>query len=146
MKKLIVFAAAALFTVNLSAMNKETVNEKVLHAFEQSFKNASDVVWHEGKDGYEVKFVHNAIDSRVSYDNEGNILKTIRYYGEEQLPLLVRAKLQKQFAGNKVFGVTELAADGLLDYYIVLEDDTTWRHVKCNFTGDMYTYKKYRKA
>jgi S-adenosylhomocysteine hydrolase len=146
MKKLIVLAAAVLFTMNIFAMKKETVNEKVLQAFEQAFKNASDVIWHEGKDGYEVKFKHNAIDSRVSYDQEGNILRTIRYYGEEQLPLLVRAKLQKQYAGQKVFGVTELSAEGVLDYYIVLEDETTWRHVKCNSTGDMQTYKKYRKA
>ena len=146
MKKLLVFAAAALFTMNIFAMNTETVNEKVLNAFEQSFKNASNVMWHEGKYGYDVRIIDNSIDTRVSYDNEGNILRTIRYYGEEQLPLLVRAKLQTQFVGKKVFGVTELSTAEALDYYVVLEDGTTWSHVKCNSNGDMQVYKKFKKA
>ncbi|HVG12558.1 MAG TPA: hypothetical protein VM843_06110, partial [Flavisolibacter sp.] len=122
------------------------VNEKVLQAFEKSFKNASDVVWNEYKDCFEVKFLHNSIDSRITYDVDGNILRSIRYYGEEQLPLFVRAKLQKQYAGKTVFGVTELASEGELDYYIVLEDATSWNHVKCTSTGNMEMYKKFKKA
>lgn len=146
MKKLVTVAVTALLSLSIYATPPSAVNEKVLQAFEQSFKNVSDVVWHEYKDCFEVKFTQNAIDSRITYDPNGNILKTIRYYGEEQLPLFVRAKLQKQFAGKKVFGVTELASEGELDYYIVLEDATTWSHVKCASTGNMQVYKKYKKA
>ena len=146
MKKLVAFAATAFFSLSILASEPVAVNEKVLQAFGQCFKNASGVVWHEYADRFEVKFMHNAIDSRISYDVDGNILKTIRYYGEENLPLFVRAKLQKNYAGKKVFGVTEMSSDGELDYYIVLEDATTWSHVKCGSTGNMEISKKYKKA
>ncbi len=139
-------AVTALLSLSIYATPPEAVNEKVLQAFEKSFKNASDVVWNEYKDCFEVKFLHNSIDSRITYDVEGNILRTIRYYGEEQLPLFVRAKLQKQYVDKTVFGVTELASEGELDYYIVLEDATTWSHVKCTSTGKMEVYKKFKKA
>ena len=141
-----ILAVTALLSLSIYAAPPSAVNEKVLQAFEKSFKNASDVVWHEYKDSYEVKFLHNSIDSRITYDADGNVLKSMRYYGEEQLPLFVRAKLQKQYAGKTVFGVTELASDGELDYYIVLEDAKTWSHVKCTSTGNMEVYKKYKKA
>lgn len=146
MKKLVALAATALLSLTIFATEPSAVNEKVLQAFEQSFKNASGVVWHEYADRYEVKFLHNSIDSRITYDADGNIIKTFRYYGEENLPLFVRAKLQKIYAGKKVFGVTELSSEGEMDYYIVLEDATTWSHVKCSATGNLELYKKYKKA
>ena len=141
-----ILAVTALLSLSIYAAPPAAVNEKVLQAFEKSFKNASDVVWNEYKDCFEVKFLHNSIDSRITYDVDGNILRSIRYYGEEQLPLFVRAKLQKQYAGKTVFGVTELASEGELDYYIVLEDATSWNHVKCTSTGHMEVYKKFKKA
>lgn len=146
MKKLLAFAASVSICFTLMAAEPLRVNDKVLQAFEQTFKNASGVVWYEYNNSFEVKFMHNSIKCNISYDKEGSILNTIRYYGEQELPLLIRAKLQKQFPGKKVFGVTEISSESMLDYYIVLEDATTWRHVKCSATGNVESYKKYRKA
>ncbi len=146
MKKLITLAVAITFSIMLFAADAMPVNEKVLQAFEGSFKDASEVVWHEYQNRYDVRFKNNEIDSRISYDKNGNVLKTVRYYSEAGLPLFIRAKLQEQYAGKKVFGVTECSAEGELDYYIVLEDATTWNHIKCDATGGMSVYKKYKKA
>lgn len=146
MKKFLLAATSLLLSFSIFATEPETVNEKVLKAFEQSFKDAVNVSWHEYENYYEVKFVHNQIDSRLTYDMEGNILKSRRYYSEEHLPLFIRAKLQKEHKDKKVFGITELAEEGELDYYIVLESATNWYHVKCNSTGIMSVYKKYKKA
>jgi hypothetical protein len=146
MKKILLTAATALFTLALFASEPVKINEKVIEAFQKSFKHAKNVSWHEYQNFYEVKFLHNAVDSRITYDTEGNILRTIRYYGEDQLPLFVKAKLQNRFKDKKVFGVTELAVEGGLDYYIVLEDATKWTHVKCDAVGNMSVYKKYNKA
>ncbi len=135
-----------MFTLTLFAAEPSNISEKALEAFQKSFKQAQNVIWHEYNNHYEVKFTDYSVDSRITYDAGGNILKTLRYYGEEHLPLFVRAKLQSKFGDKKVFGVTELAADGALDYYIVLMDDQTWTHVKCDALGNMSTYKKYKKA
>ncbi len=146
MKKIFFTAVTALFTLALFAAEPVSINEKVLQAFQKSFKHAQDVSWHEYDTHYEVKFTHYTVDSRITYDTEGNILKTIRYYGEDQLPLFVRAKFQKEYKDKKVFGVTELAEEGQLDYYVILEDAKNWIYVKCDVVGNMSVYKKYRKA
>ena len=59
---------------------------------------------------------------------------------------MLRSKIQKQYTGKKVFGVTEMATDGELNYYIVLEDAKTWSHITANAAGEMMLYKKYKKA
>ncbi len=146
MKKLVLLFVSALFSLSMFASEPVLVNEKVLRAFNQSFKNAPDAVWYEYTDRFEVRFAQNAVKSTITYDRNGSVLRVIRYYGEENLPLFVRTKLAKQFAGKKVFGVTEYATEGTMDYFIVLEDATTWSHVRCSATGEAAVYQKYKKA
>lgn len=144
MKKILLTAATAFFSLFIFA--NEPVNEKVLQAFNQSFKNVKEVIWHEYGDHYEVKFKQNEIRSRVSYDADGNILKAIRYYTADGLPIFVRAKLESKYKGKKVFGVTEVASNDELKYHIVLEDEKTWTHVEGDSFGNMITTKKFKKA
>lgn len=148
MKKLLLSVTAAIFSLVVFAAAPNTVNEKVLKAFNASFKDAKQVVWeeHPNVNTYEVKFVHNEIKSRITYDVNGNILKTIRYYYEAQLPLFIQGKLKQKFTGKKVFGVTEVAAQDQLNYHIVLEDEKNWTIVVCDAHGYMTVDKKYRKA
>jgi len=124
-----IFLAAASLFCSMIVLSAEPVNEKVMQAFTQSFKNVQDVV-----------------SARISYDADGNIVKSLRYYAEDQLPFYVRARLQKQYAGKKIFGVTELLEWDQMNYFIVLEDEKGWTHVKCNGAGSMETVKRYKKA
>lgn len=146
MKKLLLSVIAAMFSLFVFATAPTAVNEIVLKAFNASFKDAQQVVWEEHANAYEVKFVHNDIKSRITYDTNGNILKTIRYYNEEQLPLFIRGKLKEKFEGKKVFGVTEVASQDQLNYHVVLEDEKTWTIVICDALGYITIDKKYNKA
>ena len=146
MKKILLSAACAVLSIVAIASKPVTVNEKVLQAFNETFKNVEDVKWLDYATYYEVNFSQNKIRTRVSYDTDGNILQTVRYYYEDQLPLNIVSRLKKSFPTKKVFGVTELGKENELSYHIVLEDDKTWMIVKsdpyANFTVD----KKFRKA
>ena len=147
MKKLILCLSTLFCSLTLLAATPlDEINAKVLAAFEASFKGASEVVWNQTQDAYEVKFKHNAIQTRVTYDIEGSILKTMRYYQEEHLPMLIRAKINQKYAGKKIFGVTELSAEDELNYYVVLEDDKHWTTIKCDSYGNTSLYKKMKKA
>ena len=145
MKKILVAAATVLFSITCFAADAP-VTEKVLKAFQQSFTNAKDATWHGYNNYWEVTFKHNAIDTRISYSEDGTILKTVRYYKGTHLPVFVQAKLQKEYSNKKVFGVTEITIEGEIDYHVVLEDKTSWMHVKCNGSGEMSVTKKYKKA
>jgi len=148
MKKLLLSVTAAIFSLAVFAASPTAVTEKVLKAFNASFKDAKQVVWEENPTAneFEVKFVHNDIKSRITYDAEGNILKAIRYYSETELPLLIQGKLKQKFAGKKVFGVTEVASQDQVNYHIVLEDAKYWTIVTCDSHGYMTVDKKYKKA
>lgn len=146
MKKIFFAAAAFLLTCSAFANNIIDVNKKVLDAFKNTFQSASQVVWHEYKDHYEVRFMQGTIDARVSYDTNGKILQAIRYYKEDNLPLLIKAKVNNKYPGQKIFGITEVSSDEGLNYYIVLEGEKTWTNLKCDYLGNVWVQKKYKKA
>jgi hypothetical protein len=133
-------------TLTVAAANPPEVNEKVLKAFEQTFVSATEVVWHERENTYEARFKQSAIITRASYDKEGNLLYTTRYYGEEMLPINVLTKLKKKFVGKSVYGVTESANENDVNYHIVLQDEKNWYIIKADGFGSMELFKKYKKA
>jgi len=143
MKKIFIIAAA-LFIGHSSFAADPT--QKVLEAFNKTFNNAKDVTWNEIDDTYEANFSHNDVSLRVLYDGEGNILKSIRYYKAQGLPIFLQAKLAKKYEGKKIFGVTETTSSEDLNYYIILEDAENWIHVQSDAYGNMSTAKKLKKA
>src|SRR5678816_690557 len=131
MKKLIILTAlfAALST---KASSPPEVTEKVLKAFSETFIKATDIVWHEVKNLYEASFKQSDIISRAIYDKEGNLLRTTRYYSQENLPINIITKLQKRYAGKSVYGVTELSTEDQVSYHITMQDEKNWYIIKAD--------------
>lgn len=93
-----------------------------------------------------MKFLQEDIKSKITYDTEGNIISTIRYYQEQQLPLMVRAQVKKRFTDMKVFGVTELTENGEVSYHIVLEGEKKWINIKSDAFGTISVQSRFKKA
>lgn len=144
MKKIIAIAAASILF--MSASFAADPNQKVLDAFSKTFKQVKEVNWQDVDNNYEANFNQNNITYRVMYDQEGNVVKSIRYYYAQNLPIFIQAKLTKKYDGKKVFGVTELTTESDVIYYIILEDAKTWTHVQSDAYGNMFTEKKLKKA
>src|SRR5438270_13910815 len=108
MKKLIFILAILLGSTAVFAGTPPAVNEKVLKAFEETFKDPKDVIWHEYENYYEVSFHESEIRSMVRYDDDGNIIGSTRYYYENQLPSYILSKLKKKYSDRSIFGVTEI--------------------------------------
>ncbi len=142
MKKLLVIAALFIAATSFAA----DPNQKVLNAFQKTFQNVKEVTWNDVGDKYEANFNHNNIITRVLYDGEGNVVKSIRYYYGNTLPIFIQAKLNKKFEDKTVFGVTEVCSDTEISYHIILEDATTWTHVQSDVYGNLVTEKKLKKA
>ena len=144
MKKILL--AAIVFASSFTAMATDDPSEKVLDAFNKTFPNVKEVAWTENDQSYEVKFKQNEILSRVTYDKQGNILKTLRYYYEQGLPLLVLSKVKNKFSDKKIFGVTEESSDEGTFYHIILEDEKHWINITADGYGSIKVDKKYNKA
>ena len=145
MKKIVIFLC--LFAaLGAAAANPPEVTEKVLKAFEETFSKATDVVWHEMGNAYEARFKQSEVIVRACYDKEGNLLRTIRYYGEDMLPINVLTKLKKKYTGKSVFGVTESAVEDGVTYHITLQDEKNWYIITSDSWGIMEVSQKFKKA
>ena len=145
MKKLIIFTC--LFAaLSATASNPPEVSEKVLKAFSETFMKATDIVWHEVKNLYEASFKQSEIITRAIYDQDGNLLRTTRYYSQENLPINIITKLQKRYAGKSVYGVTELSTEDQVSYHITMQDEKNWYIIKADNWGSLELEQKYKKA
>ena len=145
MKKLIIFTC--LFAaLSATASNPPEVSEKVLKAFSETFMKATEVVWHEVQNLYEASFKQSEVISRAIYDQDGNLLRTTRYYSQENLPINILTKLQKRYAGKSVYGVTELSTGDEVSYHITMQDEKNWYIIKADNWGYLELEKKYKKA
>ena len=144
--KSILLAAVAL-ALSLSSFAKDPgVSEKVLAAFNKTFSDVKDVVWTQTNDTYEAIFKQREIQVRVYYDQDGNITKTLRYYGEDNLPLMVLSKIKTKYADKTIFGITEESSEEGLYFHVVLEDQKSWLQVKSDVYGSVTQTKKMKKG
>jgi hypothetical protein len=144
MKK-ILLSAAIVFAFSFTAMADDP-SQKVLEAFKKTFPHVKDVAWTESEQSYEVKFKQNEILSKVTYDRNGNIVKTLRYYYEQNLPLLVLSKVKNKFSDKKIYGVTEESSEEGTFYHIILEDEKHWINITADSYGGIKVDKKFNKA
>ena len=125
----------------------DEINEKVLKAFKATFTTAEDVTWKElDNSSCQANFKINQITVRALYDNEGNLLETVRYYGENYLPPNIIAKLKKRYAGKEVFGITEVTSESEVAYHITLKDEKHWYTVKSDPYANLQQTDKFKRA
>lgn len=146
MKKLIFGFAMLLGSATLLATAPPEINDKVLKAFQETFKDPKEVSWHEYETYYEVDFKQDEIKTQVRYDADGNLTGTTRYYFEKQLPPHIIANLKKKYPQRTVYGVTEIYTENDLQYYITMEDEKNWYTIKSNPLGNLEQTEKFKKA
>ncbi len=145
MKKIIITAISMLaLSAGIFARGIE-VNEKVLKSFKESFPKAEQVTWQEYIDAYVVNFTTLGIKERITYDKEGNFVSATRYYFQENLPANIIYKLKKNYPDQKVYGVTEITTETLVQYYVKLEDKTSWTTIKSDESGNLEVVEKFKK-
>jgi len=145
MKKVLIVVVAACLSISLYA-NSTDVSEKVLKIFKESFSSAKDVKWSESEASYSVSFLLSGIQSKVVYDKEGNIVSSIRYYSPQYLPMNVYRSLLKKYENKKLFGVTEVAVEENIVYYVKIYDDKYWYTVKTDNSGGLQVTEKLKRA
>lgn len=143
MKK-IVFAAMLL--ISISAFANTRIDEKIERQFRESFPAATAIKWYDNKDHFEVFFMHNSVQCRISYNTDGSMMQMRRDYGKETLPLFITGAVQRKYPGKKVYGVTEITNSDGLKYHLVLEDEKSWYFMTSDSAGDLSMHKKLRKG
>ena len=146
MKKTL-YLAALLVSLSATAANPPEINEKVMKAFNETFSTAVNVSWVEMEEKCQVDFHVSEVKIRATYDNDGNLLKTTRWYEDEKnLPVNILAKLKMKYAGKKLTGVTEIITESEVSYQLVLKDETHWYWVEATPYGALTLTQKLKRG
>lgn len=145
MKK-VMYLALLLTGLATRAATPPDVTEQVLKAFKETFTDASNVIWTEEDKNFKATFVVSEIRVRAIYDKNGNLLQTVRYYEEKNLPPNIVASIKKRYAGKSIFGVTEISSETELSYHVTLKDEKNWYVVKSDPYGNLEQTKKFKDA
>lgn len=142
MKKILLLAVAVYCSISSFA----EPTEKILTSFNKAFPQAKNVSWTEDESAYVVYFAKGEEQCRIWYSKEGEILKTIRYYENNLLHPFIRAKVEEKYKDRQIHSVTEVSSTAGTEYFIVLQDDKKWYHVRSDAAGNLALDKKLNKG
>src|SRR5688572_6452510 len=144
--KQIIYLAILLTGFVATATAAPDPSEKILKAFKQTFAAAENVSWQQYEDYSQANFVVDRIQIRAQYAEDGSLIRTIRYYSENELLPNVVAKLKKKYAGKEIAGVTESSSEDEVSFVINIKDDNNWYIVKSDVYGNLQLNDKFKRA
>ncbi|HTI09754.1 MAG TPA: hypothetical protein VL832_14400 [Puia sp.] len=145
MKKILLAVFPLLIILQSFSYRSFPINTKVLETFQSTFPDAEHVQWSESTDQYAVSFVDHGIFTRITFTKNGEFIGSFRNYSERNLPYYILNLLKLKFPGDKIFGVTEIAAPSAISYYVKLEGPKLWKTVRVDGDGFTSVVEKYQK-
>jgi hypothetical protein len=124
---------------------KATANDRAIAKFGKFFPNASSESWTNTKNGFAVRFTSNNMQQLVFLTKHGNVIASIKYYSEKQLPSDVRMSVRYAYPDYSIKSAREINAANSIAYLITIEDATSWKTIRI-VNGDMDVYEEYKKS
>jgi hypothetical protein len=125
MKNLIlVIAATALISLNVSAQKSKDVPASVKATFSQKFSKATDVKWgKEGKTEWEAEFKLDGKAHSANFDLKGAWIESEYAITASEIPAAVKTVIDKDYAGYKmkVSEVSETTKGKVYEFTFVKE-------------------------
>jgi hypothetical protein len=144
MKKIIMILAIISSSIGVFASG-DSVNPKVLNAFNSDFRSAKEVEWTVANNYYKATFTFNEQHVFAYYNADGELLGLTRYISSASLPISLQSSLKKNYADYWISDLFEVAKDDGTAYYITLENADTKLVLKAS--GNNWSpYQKIRKA
>lgn len=143
--KLFILAAALSLGLNTMAAGP-TVNEKALKTFNTIFSHAQNVQWSTTADYNEASFRSGSVTTRAVIDNNGTLIRTIRYYKENLLPPNILYKVKKRYDGKEIYGITEVTSADGTNYHIVVRDNRNIYKVLADNSGSLMQTAKFKRG
>lgn len=143
MKKMMFFLFLLVGLVASAAPIK--VDERVQKLFAEAFPAARSVTWYTTETHYQVVFLNDEVQCRITYRLDGTVERTERYYTESDLPPFVLSKIKSRYAAYKIHGVTEIATELGVVYHLVLEGEKKWLEVESDETGRAFVNRRFNR-
>jgi len=142
MKKVFLVAALAIFSLSRTTA---APNEELIRVFSHTFPAAKYVRWTEDHEYHVVSFTLSETQCKIWYTKEGTVAYSLKYSGENELPLKPLLAVKKKYKDKHIVGVTELTNQYGVSYERTLSDDKKWYVVQASADGEVYTRHAFNK-
>jgi len=147
MKK-IILSLAVLLTVGAAtafANNSPGTNEKAVATFKKEFSSAEFVEWSVEDEYSKVSFILGGSRTVALFNNEGELLGTVRDLLYNQLPLAVMSTMDKRFKGSPIYDIREVTNSDGTRYKFTLEEKGKKYSISVFSDGTISDIRKIRK-
>lgn len=151
MKRIFIFALVLVTTGSFRLSdpgNNDTLNvkDKITENFEKTFPGVSNVVWFKQEDGMKAVIEQGDIKTHITYDSEGKVQKSMRFYPCKHLPAFIRAKVYEKYPSCQVTGVTESFMANDLTYQINITEGDKIVILNSDAVGNLTKVKSFKNA
>ena len=91
-------------------------------------------------------FKQHGVPVRVSYNQKGKLMYTIRYYNAEQVSPIVKEKLNNKGFTMKIVLLTEIKSRYSTTQVVKMENDQTIITLTINQAGEINAAEEFNKA
>ena len=145
MKKIFI-AVAVLFTVGCSVPRAtwkgDRINPKILAVFQKEFVSADDVSWDISGNISKANFVYNNVRTEAYYNDDAELVGTVRSILFAELPLTVMKRVDQRFGSIPVYDVVEYSSDGETIYSMIAERASKKIKITATLAGEVWVEKK----
>jgi hypothetical protein len=130
---------------SIFAMTGPGIPERIQKLFHEEFPGIENPVFFQDGDTYTVYFKKdNNSSERVYYNSDAEMIKTVKYYTEDELTPFICEKVNQKYKGKRIMGVTEVLSGTVHFYQIILQGDKTWYVIKSDTKGFMKIEKRWK--
>lgn len=133
-----------------TADNKTTgvagVNTMVTESFSKAFPGVANVIWSKSENTTWGYFKQQGVPVRVSYNQKGRLLYTIKYFGQSQVSEFIQNSLVREGYKMAVVQVTEIKSRYNTFNLVKMEDKNSIVTVKIDAAGDVSVYEEFNKG
>jgi hypothetical protein len=121
------------------------VSTTIADHFSKNFPGVSNVIWTKAENTTWGYFKQHDIPVRVSYNQKGRLLYTIRYYNKSQVSPLIESAVSREGFTMPIVHVTEIKSRYTTTNLVTMEDQFSIVTVKVSASGDISVYEELNK-
>lgn len=122
------------------------VNTMVSENFSKKFPGVGNVIWTKVDRTTFGYFKQQGVPVRVSYNNKGKLLYTIRYYNDAQVSPIIRDAVTREGYVMPIVHVTEIKSRYATTHLVIMEDENSIVTVTVGPGGNVTPYQELSKG
>jgi hypothetical protein len=121
-------------------------NSKAIRDFQTRFQKVDNALWFSDQNGFMSYFTKNGYGNRAFYDKKGHWQFSLIVYGEDQLPVDLRASVKARYFDLAITLIEEVQTSDGMVYIVHLEDKSNIKILRLSNDAEMEILQEMTKA